>query len=146
MFPVLEGANVTFNCPLGHVLIGSNIAECKENGEWEPDPRNIKCSGMIRLRLLARILVTSFCATIEYFTLNQTGRIAIASVIVSAFTAIIFFIFGFVFSHCCQKAQQKRIMEEPTSLQLDSLESAVVNAQLSQELELHENASYGSVH
>ena len=45
VFPVVAGANVTFSCPPGLVLIGSNIAECMQNGEWEPDPREVKCSG-----------------------------------------------------------------------------------------------------
>ena len=48
VFPVPAGANITLSCPLGQVLIGSNIVECMENGEWEPDPREAKCSGNYR--------------------------------------------------------------------------------------------------
>ena len=45
MFPVPAGVNITLSCPLGQVLIGSTTVECMENGEWEPDPREVKCSG-----------------------------------------------------------------------------------------------------
>ena len=74
--------------------------------------------------------------------------IVIVSVTVSAVTAIIFFIIGFVSDHCCLKAKQKHIVEERTSLQHGRSESATVQVQLSQEreLELQENASYASVH
>ena len=41
----LEGTNITFICPFGRVLIGANTSICTENGEWEPDPRGLKCSG-----------------------------------------------------------------------------------------------------
>ena len=47
VFPVPEGSNITFSCPPGRVLIGSNMAECMENGEWEPNPWEVKCSGEV---------------------------------------------------------------------------------------------------
>ena len=78
--------------------------------------------------------------------------IVIASVTVSVITAIMFFIIGFVSSHCCQKAKQKHniIVKEQTSLYHGSSESAIVKVQvqLSQEreLELQANVSYASVH
>ena len=49
--PALEGTILTFDCPPGMQLIGSNITTvtCMENGEWEPDPRELidklKCKG-----------------------------------------------------------------------------------------------------
>ena len=41
----LEGANVTFTCPPGQVLIGYSTSTCMGNGEWEPDPREVTCKG-----------------------------------------------------------------------------------------------------
>ena len=44
--PALEGTILIFSCPPGMQLIGSNITiatvTCMENGEWEPDPRELK--------------------------------------------------------------------------------------------------------
>ena len=40
----IEGSTITFSCPLGSVLIGSNSATCSRNGEWEPDPSQLICN------------------------------------------------------------------------------------------------------
>ena len=40
----LEGENITFTCPTGTMLTESNMSICVENGEWEPDPRDVECS------------------------------------------------------------------------------------------------------
>ena len=44
--PAMEGANVNFTCSPQHVLIGPHSATCMENGEWEPDPREVECKGV----------------------------------------------------------------------------------------------------
>ena len=44
MEPAVEESTVTFVCPLGQTLNGSNISTCI-NGSWFPDPRNLRCSG-----------------------------------------------------------------------------------------------------
>ena len=45
--PALSGSNVTFTCKnsSGLILAGHNTSQCMDNGEWEPDPRNIRCKG-----------------------------------------------------------------------------------------------------
>ena len=43
--PALEQTTVTFSCPPGLVLTGPNSSTCMGNGEWEPDPREVKCKG-----------------------------------------------------------------------------------------------------
>jgi hypothetical protein len=43
MVPTLEGHTVSFSCPPGFVLTGSDSATCAGNGEWEPGPRGIMC-------------------------------------------------------------------------------------------------------
>jgi hypothetical protein len=43
--PALEGQSITFICPRGQILNGANSSTCMENGEWEPDPREIECTG-----------------------------------------------------------------------------------------------------
>ena len=45
--PALEGENITFTCPTGAMLTGSNMSICVENGEWEPDPRDVECSVLV---------------------------------------------------------------------------------------------------
>ena len=43
--PAIEGTNVSFSCPNGLVLTGSSTATCMGNGEWGPDPSQVKCIG-----------------------------------------------------------------------------------------------------
>ena len=43
--PALEGQTITFACPPYQTLNGSNSSTCMENGEWEPDPREVECTG-----------------------------------------------------------------------------------------------------
>ena len=45
--PALVGTNATFTCnsSSGLVFTGFNTTTCMENGEWEPDPREIDCEG-----------------------------------------------------------------------------------------------------
>ena len=44
--PTLEGTVVNFTCPTGMVLNGPiSASTCMGNGEWEPDPRELKCKG-----------------------------------------------------------------------------------------------------
>ena len=43
--PALEGDNVTFSCPFGLQINGSNVSICVENGKWEPNPREVECIG-----------------------------------------------------------------------------------------------------
>ena len=45
--PALEGENITFTCPTGAILTGPNTSTCVENGEWEPDPREVECSVLV---------------------------------------------------------------------------------------------------
>ena len=59
--PALEGENITFTCPTGAILTGSNTSTYLENGEWEPDLRDVECS----------VLVTSI-TTIPSMTLYAT--------------------------------------------------------------------------
>ena len=40
-----EGQFITYTCPTGFILDGSNMSVCNENGEWEPDPGVLDCIG-----------------------------------------------------------------------------------------------------
>ena len=48
-FPIgLEGTNVSLSCNDSKlVLDGPNTTTCMENGEWEPDPKDVRCKGII---------------------------------------------------------------------------------------------------
>ena len=43
--PAREGQTITFTCPPGQMLNGSNHSTCMGNGEWEPDPGYVECIG-----------------------------------------------------------------------------------------------------
>ena len=43
--PAVEGTTVTFQCLPGLALDVSNLSTCMDNGEWEPAPYEISCSG-----------------------------------------------------------------------------------------------------
>ena len=43
--PALEGENITFICPPGSMLSGPNSSTCMRNGEWEPHPKDVACTG-----------------------------------------------------------------------------------------------------
>ena len=43
--PAMQGTTVSFSCPPGLLLIGSNASTCMGNGEWEPDIKGTRCKG-----------------------------------------------------------------------------------------------------
>ena len=47
--PALVGTNATFICLPGLAFSGSHKSTCMENGEWEPDPREVECIGTLCL-------------------------------------------------------------------------------------------------
>ena len=49
----LEGDHITFTCPSGLVLNGSNSSMCVGNGEWEPDPREVNCISEVHMTTAA---------------------------------------------------------------------------------------------
>ena len=64
--PALEGTNATFSCPPGLVLLGPTTSTCIGIGEWEPDPRQVKCSGKILFSLCYAIIhITHVCVCVN---------------------------------------------------------------------------------
>ena len=51
--PVLEGTTVTFGCTPQYILTGPSTTTCMGNGEWEPDPSEVECKGMILYNIIA---------------------------------------------------------------------------------------------
>ena len=46
--PAREGTIITFTCSnLELVLTGPNTTTCMSNGDWEPDPSEVACKGII---------------------------------------------------------------------------------------------------
>lgn len=43
---LVAGTSLMFACPSGLILTGPNTTTCLENGQWEPDPSQVKCKGM----------------------------------------------------------------------------------------------------
>ena len=43
--PALVSTFIMFHCPPGLILIGPESSMCNRNGEWEPDPREVECTG-----------------------------------------------------------------------------------------------------
>ena len=46
--PAVEGTTVTFHCPPGLVLDGTNSSTSMENGEWERALFEISCLGTMQ--------------------------------------------------------------------------------------------------
>ena len=46
--PAIEGTNISFSCPPGLVPTGPSTSMCMGNGEWEPDPSQVRCNGKDR--------------------------------------------------------------------------------------------------
>lgn len=40
---LIEGTVVNFKCPPGLTQNGTVSVTCMRNGEWEPDPEDVKC-------------------------------------------------------------------------------------------------------
>ena len=45
MEPAVTESSVDFSCPPRMILSGPNASTCMGNGEWEPDPRELNCTG-----------------------------------------------------------------------------------------------------
>ena len=45
--PALDEEVVIFTCPSGWTLSGPSSSTCTRNGEWEPDPREVNCIGVM---------------------------------------------------------------------------------------------------
>ena len=43
--PPIEEQFITYTCPPGLILTGSNASVCMGNREWEPDPGEVDCIG-----------------------------------------------------------------------------------------------------
>ena len=47
----LVDTNATFSCLSGLIFSGPMNSTCMENGEWEPDPQEVDCTGELGIRL-----------------------------------------------------------------------------------------------
>ena len=45
--PALEGEIITFTCLLGLEFSGPISSMCMRNGEWDPDPGEVNCTGVL---------------------------------------------------------------------------------------------------
>ena len=64
----LEEQIITFSCPPGQTLNGSNSSTRMGNGEWEPDPGEVECiSGMgttgVTTSGMSALSVTIICSS-----------------------------------------------------------------------------------
>ena len=76
--PALEGTNVTFHCssPGASLLLdGPDSTMCRSNGQWEPDPRKVRCIGGDYYSL-------NFCIPFLKFTIIMQGRIKYNNIII----------------------------------------------------------------
>ena len=48
-YPAIKGTTITFSCPDGSILTGSNTSTCMRNGEWEPELKGIGCKGELKV-------------------------------------------------------------------------------------------------
>ena len=65
--PALEGQTIMFICPHGQILNGPNSSTCMGNGEWEPDPREVKCTDTtVTTGTISTMIGTSY---VRYYSL-----------------------------------------------------------------------------
>ena len=43
--PWIEGSIITYSCASGLKVAETNTSTCMDNGQWEPDPSDITCTG-----------------------------------------------------------------------------------------------------
>ena len=78
---------------------------CMGNGEWEPDPRKVKCKNDSILQTRKRLL-------------SRDGVIAVvSSVTVFVVAAIVYTIMGFLCGHYCCQARKKCYAETARSFE-----------------------------
>jgi hypothetical protein len=65
MDPALEGTVLSFDCPPQQVLTGPNTTTCMGNGEWEPDPREVECKGIMLCYTIVVIISFTLLETWE---------------------------------------------------------------------------------
>ena len=41
--PAISGDSITFECSSGLVLAGPSLSMCTDDGQWEPDPQELRC-------------------------------------------------------------------------------------------------------
>ena len=47
--PIIQGTEVTFSCCPGFTLMGPNSSTCQDSGQWEPDPKEVLCTGLLMI-------------------------------------------------------------------------------------------------
>ena len=67
--PAIEGTTVTFKCLSQYDLIGPNTTVCMENGEWEPDPREVECKGKA---YATKLLTLTTKGVVNFYDDNST--------------------------------------------------------------------------
>ena len=156
--PAVEGTTVTFQCLPGLMLNGINSSMCMENGEWEPAPHGVFCSGIhfIKIHVQCLMHIVYHCL-FQFYTdglisghrLSGDLKIAI-STSVTAFIigSILFFIAGFLCRHLYPKRKEAiRIRTEAAQeIQDPTYYDDVVIQKQEQELELKENVAYDPIH
>jgi hypothetical protein len=79
--PALEGQTITFVCVSRLILSGPNISTCMGNGEWEPDPREVECTG-------STVTVTTSGTALITTTIGTYVCISTCQVMISMYNVI----------------------------------------------------------
>ena len=70
--PALEGEIITFTCSPGLELSGPISAMCMRSGEWEPDPGEVNCTGVLNQMTAGTPTILRmpqiFCVIIFYYS------------------------------------------------------------------------------
>ena len=65
--PASEGTVITFTCSTSDlVLTGPNSTICMSNGEWEPDPMEVACKGIVIIIIMATNCCTHHIGSTNY--------------------------------------------------------------------------------
>ena len=93
-----------FVCPPGQVLSGSNSSTCMENVEWEPDPREVECTGAA-VATTTSVVTTTIGTTTCHVMMYNASMPELIIIVYVVFTRPIFTENMFIFI-CIDSMQQ----------------------------------------
>lgn len=57
--PAIQGTEITFSCHPGFILLGPNSSTCQDSGQWEPDPKEALCTGLLMMNSMINYLTNN---------------------------------------------------------------------------------------
>ena len=145
----LEGEVITFTCPPGQLLNGTDTSTCMGNGEWEPDISEMNCIGLLALYALTAAIFYAqthqfhckLAIHFDYLTVMSGATLTTALISVTCVLVVISvltFVIGFI---CGQCYVRKKASAANSNKNAEPSNTGPANEQVG-DLELKENVAY----